>query len=102
MNEWMNEWYVERRLLRKFRLWVYWVSVVNMKIRWANEKMKGCEGCQIIILEDAPNICKYITSWEEDEYFYIQMEYCYYGSVSSYLEHVMNHLSFIIINNHHS
>ena len=40
------------------------------------------------VIGEAPHICRYITSWEEDDYFYIQMEYCFHGSVSKYIERV--------------
>lgn len=37
---------------------------------------------------EAPNIIRYFTSWQEDDFFFIQLEYCFYGSISKYLEHV--------------
>lgn len=40
------------------------------------------------VVGEAPHICRYFTSWEEDDFFYIQMEYCFYGSVSKYIEKV--------------
>lgn len=40
---------------------------------------------------DAPHICHYCGCWEEDETFYIQLEYSFFGSITKYREKVLLH-----------
>ena len=39
-------------------------------------------------IDEAPHIIRYHTSWEEDDYFFIQLEYAFYGTVAKYREQV--------------
>ena len=41
-------------------------------------------------IDEAPNVIRYCNSWEVDDYFFIQLEYAYYGSITKYREQVSN------------
>ena len=37
---------------------------------------------------EVPNVIRYFSSWQEDDCFYIQLEYGFYGSLTKFTEHV--------------
>ena len=38
-------------------------------------------------LSEVPNVIRYFSSWQEDDCFYIQLEYGFYGSLTKFTEH---------------
>lgn len=39
-------------------------------------------------VDEAPHVIRYFGCWKEDDYFFIQLEYGFYGSVSKFAERV--------------
>lgn len=48
----------------------------------------SCDLSFLSFVDESPFIIHYYSCWEEDQFFFIQLEYAFYGSTSKYREKV--------------